>query len=316
MGAILRTTLLGLLLGWLSACMGPKTPQTPDWVEHPPAATPTQRYGVSVAPNLAAATLSAAGGIASGLYEEAEPLVLRHFKDPARQKEVLSWTKKVLTDLDYTSLKLETSSEMEQQSAVMLSMPRLALATQLEAEVAQQTTALKNVLKAASTSNGFAKIGLLGKAYESLPRFYAWSVLLETETGTEAREAFKTADSIEAAYFRDCFGAPISVIGDAEAIFLVNTLQHALRSRSLDPSGMPEGTILLSAQKQKESSSGRITLRTKLLIRAQEGDGTLLTERTVLLKATADTLQTAQEECARHLSRMIRDQGLFGTVGF
>lgn len=316
MAVMIRITMLGLLLAVFTACIGPETPQPPEWVQHPPAPTPTERYGVSVANTLPAATLSAAGGIASGLYEESEPLVLRRFDDPARQKEVLSAIKKVLADLDYSRVTVKASGEMEEQTAVMVTLPRQALATQLQNEVTRQTAELQNVLQTASTQKGFAKIGLLGKSYERLPHFYAWAMLLETETGIEPKEAFTTVNDIETAYIRDCFGVPIAVIGDAEAIFLVKTLQHALRARSLDPSGTPVGTILLSAQTQKESSGGRITLRTKLLILAQEGDGTSLAEHTVLLKATDTTLEAARVQSAKQLAQMIDNEGLFRILGF
>jgi hypothetical protein len=302
---------------FILACAVPREPAVPEWVQHPPDATLTELYGVSVAHTKEEAVVSAAGGIASGVLDAATPLVERETPDKQLQNAIVSEMKNVLKTLNYSKITLKEQAPVGEETAVLVAMKRSDFIAQMKQRVQRQSNALSPAVNAEAGTADFARLGALGSAHETQPLFLADILLLETVDPAADTAAYRTlSKKIEEAYNALKFGMGVTVISDANAIVYVETVKKALRSEGIAPGGKPSGTLLLTADSQQEHAGSGYSVRTRLRIESTVKERKLA-QRELYLQARSENGYTdAHRKTAEVLRETLRKEGLFHTLGF
>lgn len=312
---ILRIFPLLLSAILFTACLTPKTPEPPEWVAEPPEVNATNVFGVSVADTPEAAYRSAVGGIAATLFKAAEPLIAERFPDPGEESALTAAVRSRLARLDYAHVIRLSQQPMEEQTAVMVTLPRADIAEQIAAWESSLQARLQAMREHAVSLPAYARVSVLGRAHETLPDFKAVLLLGELLGDTPRTDGWELAERVEDAYRRIKFGLNVAVISDAEAIVFAEPLKRALRAEGLNPVGVPpQGTILLNADSQQSRGGGvtRLTMRLGITPKAK---GQACGGVTLFLKGSGTDLDAARRSCAEALADTLGNAGLFHTVG-
>lgn len=300
-----------------TGCFTPQKEEIPQWVESPPAATASHFYGVSVSDTPADAILSAAGGIASGILDNATPKIKELDSRQETQRRIRSAAKALLRDLDYSEVTPKEQVNLNDQTAVLVTLNRNTVRLQLASVLKHDTEVLKASVQHATDAPAFSKLGALGKAYETLPKFLAEIALNETvNPSADTTSERQLAKQIEHAYSADKFGAGISVISDAEGIVFVNVLYTSLRSQGIVSSGKKTGSILVSANSLQAYRDGKYDVTYRVRFKCSS-NGKDIAKSEHFLKASSSTgYSEAKKRTAEALSLLIDEKGIFHILGF
>jgi hypothetical protein len=314
----MRLNLLLLFIAalMLSGCLTPATPQVPEWVQHPPDATANELYGVSVAATPAEALVSATGGIATSILNTAKPqLAKTQFADALREK-IVSEMKTVLETMDYSAITVKEHVAMGKDTAVLIAMQRSGFAAQMNTRLEKHSEAIKQQLTEAGNDD-FTRLCRLGSLNEDQPRLLAEIFLLETLNPAADTSAYRMlSKQVNDSYNRLKFGMGVNIISDANAIVFVHTLNKALRSEGLNPSGKPSGTILLYADSEQEHSGGGYSVKTRLRIESTVKGKKIMEKEHYLQASSPDGYADARRKTGDALMQIIKQEGLFHTLGF
>ncbi|WP_345972333.1 hypothetical protein [Sulfurimonas diazotrophicus] len=314
----MRLDLLFLLTVTLlfSGCLTPTTPEVPAWVEHPPPPTATTLYGVSVAESKEAAYVSALGSIASTMLKGAEPLLEQRVRDVNERSQASAAMRTVLQEIDYPGVAVKEEAEMGEDHAVLITMPRSIFAAQIDARLKVHRQTIEAHLPPEDAPL-FTQLGRLGAAHEEKPMLLAEVLLLETaDPAADTKPYYAFAEKTDAAYNALKFGVALSVISDAEAIVYVDTVEQALRSEGMTPTGNRIGLLLLHADSQQERRNGlfNVTMRVRLESVAK---GERIAQNEFFLEAVSpQSFSDAKRRTAEALKTRLRERGLFRTLGF
>jgi hypothetical protein len=315
----MRLKLLTLFVSALlsAGCFAPETPKIPAWVEHPPAPTATELYGVSVADTFNEAFVSATGNIASTMLLAAEASLEKQTRDENLRKKSAAAMKAVLQEIDYPGVELKERASMGEQSAVLIRMPRRAFSAQISSRLQAHKKRVENHLAAHAADSTFAHLGLLGSFHEEQPVLLAEIILLETADPSADTTGYRAfMQKIEDDYNALKFGASITIISDANAIVYVDPLKKALISEGIAPSGSPVGTILLFGDSQKEHSGGRYSVKTRVRFESTVKGERIARKEHFLEAHSANGYEEARRQTADALQKLIKKEGLFHTLGF
>lgn len=315
----MRLNLLILLFVTIvfSGCLTPQTPEVPAWVEHPPAPTATELYGVSVAKSKEEAFLSAIGNIAATILKGAQLPLARHTRDVNERQAITKAMERALQEIDYPDVVLKQEAEMGEEYAVLITMPRAVFAAQIDARLKAHRETLEQQAKTDEHAPLFQKLGKLGAAHEEKPMLLAEVFLLETaDPGSDTNPYHAFAEQMDSAYNTLKFGVAVNVISDAEGIVYVDTMEKALRAEGMLPTGNRIGLLLMHADSQQERRNGlfHVTMRLRLESVAK---GEQLARNELFLEAVSShSFVDARRQTAEGLKKRIRDEGIFHTLGF
>jgi len=300
-----------------SGCLTPKSPEVPAWVEHPPPPTATELYGVSVAKNPEAAFVSATGNIAATMLQAAQFPLERHVTDAEQRQQISAAMRTVLEGINYPDITLKEQAEMGEDYAVMVKMPRTVFAAQISARLQAHRQTIEQRLAAHASDALFGRLGHLGAAHEERPMLLAETFLLEAADPAADTAPYRAfAQETETAYNDLKFGTAVSVISDAEAIVYVETVEQALRSEGITPTGKRIGLLLVHADSQQEQRNGRYNVKTRVRLESV-ADGNRIAQNEFFLEAAStQSYSDAKHRTAEGLKKRIREMGLFHTLGF
>lgn len=301
----------------LAGCITPQKPEVPAWVETPPAATDAELFGVSVADTPAQAYVSAAGGVAAAVLDTAEPLIKQQYSDADMRRRVASAAKEAMGALDYAATVIKKRVPLDKQTAVLVGIPRHTVSSQLAAVSAKEANATKRAITHSAGAAPLVRLGTLGKAYEARPRLLALAILLNTvDPVADTRPYYTLAKQVEDAYNAIKFGLGITVISDADGIVFVNTLTKALRSQGITPGGKHAGTILISADSQTEHTGGTYFVKTRVRLTTTANGSSVAKREHYFEGSSRHSLADAKKQTAEALGALIKEVGLFHTLGF
>jgi hypothetical protein len=315
----MRLKLLALIASALlsAGCFSPETPKTPAWVEHPPAPTAGELYGVSVADTFNDALLSATGNIASTVLKSAEASLEKEVRDEKLRKKSVSAMKTVLQAIDYPGVELKQRVAMGEQSAVLVSMPRSAFSAQILSHLQAHRKRIEDLLAAHTADPAFLRLGLLGRFHEEQPLLQAEITLLETADPSADTKGYRAfSQQIEHDYNALKFGAGVTIISDAGAIAYVAPLKQALRSEGIAASGTRVGTVLLFGDSQMEHSGGLYSVKTRVRFESTVKGKRIAQSEHFLEARSAKGYDEARRKTAEALLKRIKKEGLFHTFGF
>jgi hypothetical protein len=315
----MRQKLLALIASALlsAGCFSPETPKTPAWVEHPPAPTAGELYGVSVANTFNEALISATGNIALTMLKSAEASLETKVRDEKLRKKSVSAMKTVLQAIDYPGVELKQRAAMGEQSAVLVRMPRSAFSAQILSHLKAHKKRIEDLLAAHTADPAFMRLGLLGRSHEEQPLLLAEITLLETaDPSADTNKYREFSQQIEADYNALKFGTSITIISDAGAIAYVGPLKKALRSEGIATSGNRVGTILLFGDSQREHSGGLYRIKTRVRFESTVKGKRIAQSERFLEARSAKGYDEARRDTAEALLKLIKKEGLFHTFGF
>jgi hypothetical protein len=315
----MRQRLLALMVSALlsAGCFSPETPKVPVWVEHPPAPTAGELYGVSVADTFNEALVSATGNIASTMLISAEASLEKKVRDETLRKKSVAAMKSVLQTIDYPGVELKQRAEMGEQSAVLVRMPRSAFAEQILLHLKAHKKRIEDLLAAHTDDPAFVRLGLLGRSHEEQPLLLAEITLLETANPSADTKPYRAfSQQIEDDYNALKFGTSLTIISDADAIVYVAPLKKALRSEGIAASGNQVGTILLFGDSQREHSGGLYHVKTRVRFESTVKRKRIAQSERFLEARSANGYDEARRKTAESLVKLIKKEGLFHTFGF
>lgn len=302
---------------FISGCLTPETPKTPAWVESPPAATKTELYGVSVSDTPAQAFLSATGGIAATILNDAEPRIKHLSSDTKMRQRIRTAAKAIMGELNYSDIVPKEQATLNQQTAVLVSIPRKTMARQLSSLLKQDEEQIRSSIENSKKHSMLERLGTMGKAYESLPRLLAEIALAEAvDPALESASGHALAEKIAHDYNAIKFGLNVTVISDAEGIVYVDTLYKALRAQGIVPGGKQIGTILIYADAQQQHTLNRYEVTMRVRFESTDGDISAAKAEHFLRASSKDSYTEAKKRSATLLAKQIEEKGLFHTLGF
>jgi len=301
----------------MTACFAPKTPEVPVWVAEAPIADDAAFYGVSVAATYDEAVASATTNIGAHVFASAEPRLQTGEGDEALRRRIVSQMKTLLRDADFPDVTVKEHAAMDEKTAVMVQMPRKGYAAQLASRLRTQSDAIENAFASSANAPLFFRLGIRGKAYEERALLLAESVLLSTaDPAADTAGIHALVRTIASDYNTLKFGTDIGIISDAGAIVYVDTMKKAFRAEGIGTAGSAAGTLLLYADSQQEHSGGSYHVKTRLrLVSTVDGKPVAQSER-YLAARSDEGYSDAREQTAEALARIIKEEGLFHTLGF
>ncbi len=308
---------------FLTGCMTPEEPQTPDWVVHPPEATAQELYGVSVASSLPKTVLSAVGGLASAVYDAAQEPLRKYPLDSLQLQRTRRAMKAVLASLDYDGVEVKKKAPMDKNVAVLIAMERADLITQLTVRLQSHIRRLETEIAANTEGQPFfQRLAVLGKVNEEHAEVLAEIVLLETaDPFTDLKPYLAFIERTRSAYDRLKFDASASVISDAGAIAFVVPLKKAFAAEGIGTAYFTQdakhrGTVLLFADKQQERTQRGYFLKIRLRTKTRARKQILAKSEHYYQKISPENFKTAESAIAETFAADLRNKGLFHTLGF
>ena len=326
----MRLILLPVIAVLLGGCLTSQPDPAPEWVQKPPAATAQTLYGVSVASTKQEAEASAAGGIASSIFDTAE-YRLRQTSGmaPALSKAM----KNVLSSLDYGKAVLVKQSEIEKpadpddtdaetktDTAVLVSIERGEITAQLKTRLESRKARLEQGIETAGKAAAFMQMAQWGLCHEERNLLTAEAVLLETlDPASDSKPYRAFVAECETTYNRLKFESSAAVISDANAIVFVDILKKALVAEGISPNGMSgknaAAVSLLSDRQQNRN--GNVFAMTVRIKTATRSDGTEIAASEHFYSAKSrESYDAVQKRIADQLAVSIRSEGLFHILGF
>ncbi len=304
-----------------SGCMGtPSTPQIPKWVEHPPEATGTLLYGVSVADGKAKAVVAATSMLADAVFTAAhEPLkVLSLNRNEKRHVE--KEMKRILATLDYRSVTVEEEHPMDKNVAVLVQMQRAEMLRQLRQRLQEHLERLQKHLDVPKSTPQFGRLGAYGKAYEERFSLIAYAVLIQTlDPLAKLPEVSRFITQVTRRYDALKYSASVGTIADAGAIAFVEPLKKAFESEGIRTQSLitkDGGTVLLFSNRQREMRGGEYYLSIRLRLQSKAAEKTVAEAEHFFRAVSPRGYDDAQRIIARTFTEQIREAGLFHYLNF
>lgn len=314
---LFRLLLLTVSLFIVSGCLSPEKPMIPEWVQHPPKATATELLGVSVAHSPKEAIVSAAGGIASGVLEAAEPRVEQEVSGNHLRHKTSAEMKAILQKMDYSSVKVKEEVAMDKETAVLVSIQRSTFADELRTRMQALSEKVTGTLNTHKNDPDYARLGYLGSLHEDRYIYLAHMILLETVDPTADLTVYKTQmKAVEDSFNTLKFGMGVTIISDPNAIVFVETMKMALRAEGINPLGTPAGTLLLYADSQQDHSGASFTVKTRLRIESTIKGTKIVQSEHFLQAQSSQSYADASRKTSDALAKIIKYEGLFHTLGF
>ena len=307
----------------MAGCLTPDTPKTPDWVEHPPEATPQELYGVSVASSLPKTVLSAIGGLATSVYDAAQEPLKAYPLDQQQKHLTQKAMKNVLASLDYDGIEVKQEVKMGKNVAVMIAMERADLIAQLSKKLQAHIDRLEAEIIANTDVPFFRQLAVLGKVNEEHPAILAQIVLLQTaDPFADIKPYLAFIKKTKNSYSHLKFTASVTVISDANAIALVEPLKKAFIAEGIKTANIPDrtndkrGTVLLQADRQREKTAGGYALKIRLQLKTKTASETIATSEHYYQAVSRKSYKDAETIIAKTFASDIRENGLFHVLGF